>query len=565
MENSSNIPISIIQALDSSDVDQRRSALIKLIQNYKGPEVEEHVYCMCQKEQNQELKYLAHKALKRLKQNSNGLRSNKNSDVKTLIDQLLKQSPDKRKEVYKRVLESSNDPLKAELLNRLFKDIKAYESRDYLTTLLRENLKKSGAEILPTFIKAIGIFGSEKEVSLLQKYLNHSDPRVIANAVESLDFLGFEYTASMVNHLLTHEDNRVRGNAIGLIFKFNPEKGVKEIVRISLSSKAWMRSTALYCIDTYDFEDKLNLLFEMIQAEFDPELKAKISELIVKFCDLQFAKQFATFIKSNQDQGYQKLLSDICTKLAIDESLLDQEVNDEIIKKSKMDSSKKALSEDSKKREKAKSKIDTQKSQNKVTPKWQIACLTFSLVFAFSIFAFAKIKLIDQKSYIVNPISKRKEIPTDVKKNLMTAERLINSAKYKLATSKLKSYLKLDKSSKRAKFLLSESLILQKQDLDAEKILLKLAKKYPSDFKIFHRIAVLYIYRLNKPDLALKNLQIALKLNPKSIKSLKAMAELHLFKGDKVKAQEYYDTIAELVGSELKLDDYYLGLQRSML
>lgn len=565
MEISKDIPTTILQGLESTNVDQRRSALIKLIQNFEGSEVESLVYKMCQSEPDQELKYLSRKALTRLRQNSKSTSPNKNNDPKVLIDQLLKQNPDKRQAVYKRVLDSDNSPLKIELLNRLFKDVKAYEERSDITSLIRDNLKGKDVTTLPTLIKAIGIFGSEKEVSLLQKYLNHSDARVVANAVESLDFLGFDYTSSMVNHLLSHEDNRVRGNAIALIFKFDSTKGIKEIVNIAKSDKAWMRATALYCIDTLAFENKDQLLIDILKTEFDPDLKAKASKLCLKFCTIDFAKKLAHFANLQSDQSIKDLLIQVCKKLALDQDLLIEQVSSDIQNQSKEQKSKEARTKDSKKREQVKKKINAQKSQKNSTPLWQLVSFSLVVVTLLSFSLFIKIKVIDQKNYAINPLSKRKAITSDSKKLLMASERLINNKQYDKSIKALLSYLKKHKHSKRAKFLLSETLILQNKNDEAYKLLIKLSKKFPSDAKIFHRIGVLCIYRLNKIDEAIKTIEIALKLNPKSIKSLKAMAEINLFQGNTDKAQEYYDTITKIVGTKLKLDDYYNGLIRSML
>ncbi|MCJ8347729.1 HEAT repeat domain-containing protein, partial [bacterium] len=396
---------------------------------------------MCQSEADPELKYLARKAFTRLKQNSKINLEKLSNESKELVDKLLKQGGDKRKEVYQRVFNSDNNLLKIELLKRTFQDVKAYEERVFLTDLIKSSLLNTKSpELMAILIKALGIFGSEKEVTLLQKYLNHKDARIIANAVESLDFIGVDYSSSMVSHLLSHEDNRVRGNAIQLIFKSDQDKGCKEIQKLAVSDKAWMRSTALYCISNLDFQYKNDLLFSMLIKEWDLEIKEKIMQLCEQIADLDFARDLCQDSIQNNHQEFSSLLTNICKKLSIDESLLKQEVIEAIEKQQKTYKSDQIQTSDQQKKMAAKSKVQKEKEKSKQTPLWQVAALSFSLFFVLSSTVFFKMKFIDQKSYTLDPFSQKKSKSKESTKLLMSAERLINQKKYKDANHSIQKY-----------------------------------------------------------------------------------------------------------------------------
>ncbi|PCJ20108.1 MAG: hypothetical protein COB02_05780 [Candidatus Cloacimonadota bacterium] len=567
LSNSTNIPTKLLTELKSDNVDQRRSALIQLIQKFKGFEVEKLVYEMVLKEPDPELKYLARKAYSRLQANSKKKSNNKTSDVKALVDKLLNQSEEKRKEVYQRVLSSDNDLLKMELLNRIFRDIKAHEEKDSITKLIKSNLSNCKTpDLIPVLIQALGIFGTEKEITIIQKYLHHSDARVVANAVESLDFIGVDYSASMVNHLLSHEDNRVRGNAIKLIFQSNPEKGIQEITKLSKSNKAWMRATALYCIKSLDFENKPELLLEMLENEWDNEIKDKIFDLSSQIADLKFAKILIKNSLKNESTEFDKLLQTICSRLAVDFDLLKNEMIKELSNKAQANKIKHIEDQAKKQQNTAKSKVIHEKQKiKKKTPIWQIAALSSSVVVLFSCITLFKLKVIDQKSYSLNPFSQKKAKNSDSIKLLMQAERFINQKQINQAINDLNNYIKSDKYSKKALFLLSECYILQNKNKKAFDLLIKLAKKNTRDAKIYHRIGVLSMYRFKQMKIAKKHLDIALKLKPNHIKTLVAIGQMYLIQNKDNEAQKYYDIIKELIGQNLKNNDFQQGLKRSML
>lgn len=268
--------------LKSENEEVRQTALTCLLRLGSGTKIYETVRRMSEVDASPRLRYLAKKALDKL-----DLKSRPEfQESRQLVAKLLRNSDGKRLQVFQRVLNGTDAYLKLELINALISEkiqqdnLKSKEDKQETKFLVDEIkiqlAKEKDLFLVAQYVKALGFFGSNREILLLQKLLNSDNSRVVANAVEALQKIDEVTAVSMVIPLLGHNDNRVRANAILLIYNQDSERAMSELLKMSTSNEVWMRSSALYCIKTLDFAEKENFLAQMLVEENDTEIMSDI-------------------------------------------------------------------------------------------------------------------------------------------------------------------------------------------------------------------------------------------------------------------------------------------------
>ena len=291
--------------LQSKDESVRQTALTCLLRLGSGEQIYELIRKISEEDESPKLRYLAKKGLDSL----NIKARPEFQEAKDLIRKLLENVGSKRLEVYRRVLKGNDSFLKVEMINLSISDqSNSYDINSELVALIKEQLiSETDLYLIAQYVKALGHFGSNKDVNYLQKLLQNKNPRIVANAIEALQLIDEITAVNMVIPLLKHKDNRVRGNAILLVHSQDPARALTELETMASSQMLWMRSSALYCIKTLEFEKKEEYLAKMLREESDENIITDIIDWM----------KFSGF-KLSAEALYQKL---DCTSDDINESI----------------------------------------------------------------------------------------------------------------------------------------------------------------------------------------------------------------------------------------------------
>ncbi len=260
--------------LQSKDELIRQTALTCLLRLGSGQDIYEIIRQISEEDESPNLRYLAKKGLSKLNIKSRP----EFEQARDLIRKLLENIGPKRLEVYHRVLRGKDSFLKLEMINLLISEHLSSAKIDNdcnnaLVELLKEQLsKEKDLFLVAQYVKALGYFGTNKDINLLQRLLQNKNPRIVANAIEALQNIDEITAMNMVFPLLHHNDNRVRGNAILLVHSQDPARALKELAKMASSEKLWMRSSALYCIKSLNFDEKEQYLAQMFCDESDDSI-----------------------------------------------------------------------------------------------------------------------------------------------------------------------------------------------------------------------------------------------------------------------------------------------------
>ena len=502
------------KALASSHPHIRKQALHTLIKNGLGASFHKDIMLLAQEDEDAEVRYLARRALNSFNQiNRADLDSARN-----LIKKLLLNTGEKRKEVYTRIFASDDSFMKVELLRQLSKDKEALNNKKEIADLIRLQISKDQEKnLIPSYIIALGIFGTFRDLRLLQKYLQSPNPRIVANAIEALAKLEDPMAMNMVVELLNHEDNRVRANAITLIHKFDPERAQEEIRKISLSEKLWMRSSAIYCLVRLDIPKKVQIAGSMVEKEHDPELLNSLIQLLLSIGDLRSVQSLAR--RSVREQNRQVLTSIdgalriLCQNLQLEMEELKRDAEQELSSESKTEvSNDPVLSMEEPKRSKR------EKNTTKKTPFIPLFLLAGSLSFIFLLMRLGWDTGVVQKSYPLDPFTMKQAISADQYLSYLKAEFLRGKGNCSDALVEYDSLLKQKKDY--TPFLRGKGLCLvsENQYTEARYFLEKVAHKNPRDPVVFRALLGIYLLQKESSEVILTTFKKALNVSPKDTK-----------------------------------------------
>ncbi len=301
--------------LESKDETVRQNALTCLVRLGSGQSIYEIVRNISETDDSARLRYLAKRALNEL-----NLKSRPEfQQARELIQKLLENVGEKRQKVYERVLTGNDSFLKLEMIKLLITDKLTHEQNQsennyFLADLLKEQLgKENDLYLVAQYVKALGYFGSNRDIHLLQKLLKNKNARIVANAIEALAKLDEITAVNMVIPLLQHKDNRVRGNAIMLVHSQDESRALQELLKMISSSQVWMRSSALYCIKTLDFKHKEQYLAQMLCAEND----LNIINGILDWMKIHGSKVSATALSQKIESSSDELVITLTTILDV--------------------------------------------------------------------------------------------------------------------------------------------------------------------------------------------------------------------------------------------------------
>ncbi len=430
--------------LKSEDASIRKTALTCLIRLGSGAEIFDCVHLLAQEDPDAEIRFLARKAIDRL----NIKERPEFREARILIRRLLENRGEKRKKVYERVFSSEDSFMKLELLISLFSDEEARKGAKFLCSLLTGLISsEKDRSLVPSYVKGLGVFGDASVLPLLQRCLQSKNPRVAANAIDALESLEDDCAQNMVLPLLSHSDNRVRANAVKFVFGFDPERAVQELVRMSQSSKPWMRISTLYCLRVMDFSERNRLLIQMFQKEEEPEVLSACLKLMT---DLE-QKDFALALLEKSSSFPESLKSDLNTSLEsiiravglnrdqLNRDLRSLERHDLSTQKARVETAEKTSQDSWVKRGPERRNKERRKSQPWLTSPLLALTGVFFIVFILGRLGFET--GVVSKSYTLDSVSRARSLSTHATQSFFLAEYLKGRKRFKAALEKYEEVL----------------------------------------------------------------------------------------------------------------------------
>ncbi len=499
------------EELKSQDTQRRKAALLSLVRIGSGVQVHEDVLRLAQEDPDAEIRYIARKALNKF----NLQHRPEFEEASTLIQKLLQNQGDKRKEVYRRVFSTEDSFMKVELLRCLLQDEEALSHREELAQILKNLIREEkDRSLVPTYIKALGTFGSSSELPLLQKSLQSKNPRIVANAIEALEELGEESAQNMVLPLLSHEDNRVRANSIRLVHRFDPARGSVEVQKMSLSEHPWMRASALYCLRVLRIDGHDQILCAMIGQESDEDLLTTILETVTPEGYEKLARALAfrceregiTDLRDTLESTYENL----CSKSGLDASNLRQQEKENLHRQQAQESQNEVESDLHHEAAEQKAPVMVESS----TKYKSLASLAGAVCVGLLILKLFWETGVVRKSYSLDPLSRGRAVDTHSQQIFLKADFLRARGQWKEAVEEFDSVLKNTPDhipSLRGKGI---CLIFLGKLSQARQILEAIHKKKPRDPMVTRGLSQVYLLQSEDPSLITNMLQKAIRLNP---------------------------------------------------
>jgi len=496
------------EELKSESKERRKAALLSLLRVGSGSHVHEDVLNLAQEDPDPEIRYIARKALNQF----NLTHRPEFDEARSLIQKLLQNTGEKRKEVYRRVFSTADSFMKIELLRSLIMDPEALEHKEFLTEILRGLIREEkDKSLVPTYIKALGTFGTSAELGLLQKSLQSRNPRIVANAIEALEELGEESAQNMVLPLLTHDDNRVRANAIRLVYKFDPQRARDEIMKISQSEHPWMRASALYCLRTLKIDDAPAIAAEMIDREEDKELFNTLLQLVLNKGDGQCARALVRRISKEKNSRLQSMQEEafrsLCQNLGLnpekvrreeEKAALDRELEEKQVEKEQPE----------------RPHVPIPKTDSKTAAYKPMVVLIGILGIAFLVLRLGWETGVVKKSYSLDALTQKKTIKAEQQQQFLRAEFLRSKGQYQEAILVYDSVLSVSRNhlpSLRGKGL---CLLFLDQLEPARRLLEDVSERKPSDALSRKGLSRIYLLQGESPELIISTLEKSIRLAP---------------------------------------------------
>jgi HEAT repeat protein len=126
-------------------------------------------------------------------------------------------------------------------------------------------------KVISTAIIVLAKYGNNKTVHLLQVFLYFENNRVRANAVEAIETLGNKSDLlELLPPLINDENNRVRGNVLKALSSLGSSQILLHVAKMLDSSRASIRSSAIYVLSQIQGEGVIALLNRAAQDSFEP-------------------------------------------------------------------------------------------------------------------------------------------------------------------------------------------------------------------------------------------------------------------------------------------------------
>lgn len=161
-------------------------------------------------------------------------------------------------------------------------ELGAQRATERLSLLVERLTTETHAEVIAAFLKAIGLLGSARELSLLAQYIDHAEPRIRAVVIEALFGLNTPVALPLIVPFLTDPDQRVRNTAALVLQKLGPDRSLHVLQQMLASPHVWMRTAAATALGLFEAGVAVPLL-EKALKDASPKVQERAAMALRRF------------------------------------------------------------------------------------------------------------------------------------------------------------------------------------------------------------------------------------------------------------------------------------------